>query len=411
MALLEIDKLRKDINTLFGYVRCLMAKSDETSPLVATEWSNNHSTRLGNAYIAGCYVYYNGHIYKCKFNNDGIIPTNTTYWLDLGEGHLLAEEQSDWNATEGRRYIVNKPTNTSDFVNDGEDGSSPYVTQDEMNNAIQDPQNLDEVLAEGDSAPTRNANVKEIGLYDNFSAPFGYAKIFADKSKIWMKSKLGNDMFHFSETGWAFLKSPWIFNFNFQTLTGNRIATFQNKSGVVAYLSDVQAISLKLFTQTVNSTTIESTTTETSLIGIGIGTLEVSANIFQKGDAFKASLKGILSCHNGETLHIRVKTTSGVLLMDTGVMTLPSCTDKFWNLDLDFTIRKTGIATEAEIASGGTFSFVKDSSISYEGICFNFINDTTFDTTVSNTLEITAQWGSTNSGNKIFSRLFILNKV
>ena len=109
MALLELEKLRKDINILFGYVRCLMAKSDETSPLVATEWSSNHSTTTGNPYTIGTHVFYNGHVYKCLFNNDGIIPTNTTYWLDLGEGHLLAEEQSDWNATGGRRFILNKP--------------------------------------------------------------------------------------------------------------------------------------------------------------------------------------------------------------------------------------------------------------------------------------------------------------
>lgn len=242
MALLELEKIRKDINILFGYVRCLMAESDETSPLVATEWSSNHSTATGNPYTAGTYVFYNGHVYKCKFDNEGLIPTNTTYWLDLGEGHLLAEEQSDWNATGGRRYILNKPTNTSDFVNNGEDGSSPYVTQDEMNSALADPQNLDEVLAEGDSAPTRSANVKEIGLWDNFAAPFGYAKIFATKSRIYLQSKLGNHMFHFSETGWVYLKGVFSFQFNFQTLTNNRTATWQNKSGVVAYLSDIQAL-------------------------------------------------------------------------------------------------------------------------------------------------------------------------
>lgn len=239
MALLDLEKIRRDVNILFGYVKCLMAKEDETSPLVATEWSGNHSVATGNPYTAGTYVFYNGHVFKCKANNDGIPTSNTTYWLDLGEGHLLAEEQPNWNATGGRRYILNKPTNTSDFANDGEDGTSPYVTQDEMNAALPDPQNLDEVLAEGDSAPTRNANVKEIGLWDSFAAPFGYAKIYADKSRIWFKSKLGNNMFNIGETGWAFIKNPWTYNFTFPTLTSNRTATFQDKSGVVAYLSDI----------------------------------------------------------------------------------------------------------------------------------------------------------------------------
>ncbi|TXG80948.1 MAG: hypothetical protein E6R13_07270 [Spirochaetes bacterium] len=410
MALLELEKLKRDIGILFKNVKCLMAKSDETSPLVATEWSSRHINATGHGYTAGTYVFYQGHVYKALYNNESVLPTNTTYWLDLGEGHLLAEEQADWSSTGGRNFILNKPTKTSHFTNDGEDGSSPYVTQDELNNALP-IQDLDSVLGEGDQALDKGAYIKEIGFWDNFASPFAYAKMYANKSRIYMKSKLGNDMFHFSETGWAFIKSPFTFNFNFQTLTSNRTATFQNKSGVVAYLSDIQAVSLKLFTQTANSPYIESTTTETSLIGKGIGTLEVPADIFQEGDAFRAILKGIISSQKGETLHIRVKTASGVLLMDTGVMTLPSCTDKFWNLDLDFTIRNTGVATEAVIASGGIFSFVKDSSTSYEGVCFNFINDTTFDTTVSNSLEITAEWGSTNSSNKIFSRLFTLSRV
>lgn len=410
MALLELEKIKRDIGILFKNVKCLMAKSDETSPLVATEWSSRHINATGHGYTAGTYVFYQGHVYKALYNNESVLPTNTTYWLDLGEGHLLAEEQADWSSTGGRNFILNKPTKTSHFINDGEDGNSPYVTIEQMNASIPTPQDIESVLDQGDQAPGYGAYIKEIGLYDETATP-GYATIFANNSKTWFKDKLGNLIFSVSESGWSYIKSAFTFNFNFQTLTGNRTATFQNKSGVVAYLSDIQTVSLKLFTQTVNSTIIEGTTTETSLIGTGIGTLEVPADIFQKGDAFKASLKGVFSSHNGETLHIRVKTASGVLLMDTGVITLPSCTDKFWNLDLDFTIRNTGVATEAEIASGGTFSFVKDSSTSYEGVCFNFVNDTTFDTTVSNTLEITAEWGSTNSSNKIFSRLFTLSRV
>lgn len=240
MALLELEKLRKDINILFGYVRCLMSKSDETSPLVATEWSANHTTGTGNPYTAGTYVFYNGHVYKCKFNNDGIIPTNTTYWLDLGEGHLLAEEQSDWNATGGRRFILNKPTNTSDFVNDGEDGSSPYVTQDELVEALEPSyQTLDEVLQQGDTSTTGEPKVKSIGLYDDFVAPFGFAKIRANKSRFYFEDKLGNIQAFFSQSALNFIKGLYTFTINTPILTNNRTATFQDKSGVIAYLSDV----------------------------------------------------------------------------------------------------------------------------------------------------------------------------
>ena len=253
MALLELEKLRRDINTLFGYVRCLIAKSDETSPLVATEWSSQHFTSTGNPYTTGTYVFFNGHVYKCLHDNDGIPPTNTTYWLDLGEGHLLAEELSDFDAPLGNRaYIKNKPQYTSDFTNDGEDGSSPYVTQDEMNAALPDPQSLDEVLAEGDSAPTREINIKEIGLYDDFDAPSitsGYAKIYTSNFKIWLKDKLGLDIVSFQVGVMTFMKGVYTFRINFSTLTTNRTATFQDKSGVVAYLDDIQSNSSPLTTK------------------------------------------------------------------------------------------------------------------------------------------------------------------
>lgn len=236
MALLEIEKIKRNINILFQNVRCLMAKSDENCPLVATEWSNTYS------YLAGTYVYYEGYVYKCLVTSLGNLPTNSTYWLDLGEGHLLAEQQGDWKATSGRSFILNKPTKTSNFINDGEDGTSPFVTRNQMNSALPSTPTLEEVLEQGSEAPTNTAYVKEIGLFDSLIAPFAYLKFYAKGAKVYLKNKLDNDIFSIGETGWTFIKNPFSFNFTFSTLTTNRTATFQDKSGVVAYLSDIQAL-------------------------------------------------------------------------------------------------------------------------------------------------------------------------
>lgn len=105
---------------------------DATSFSAATEWSANHSTETGNPYTIGTHVFWNGHIYRCKYNNDGIPTTDSIYWLDLGVGYLLAEEQSDFEATTGRAFIKNKPTKTSDFNNDGEDGTNPFITLEDI---------------------------------------------------------------------------------------------------------------------------------------------------------------------------------------------------------------------------------------------------------------------------------------
>ena len=237
--MLEIQKIRKDINWLIEQIKCLIKKSDLDCPLAATEWSPNHSVALGNPYILDCFVWLNGHVYRSLIDNNIYPPTNDCYWEDLGEGHLLLEEQSNWNATTGRAFIPNKPTNTSDFTNDGEDGSSPFATLNDLSAAIPLAQDLYSVLTEGDTAEDKQVNVESVGLWDNFTAPFGFARITADKSRINFISKLGNSMLWIAEGSFALIKGVFTFTFNTQTLTSNRIATFQNASGVVAYLSDL----------------------------------------------------------------------------------------------------------------------------------------------------------------------------
>jgi hypothetical protein len=166
-----------------------------------------------------------------------------------------------------------------------------------------------------------------------------------------------------------------------------------------------------LFSQTVTSTPITATIVETTLISTGIGTLNIPANGFKVGDNFNATLIGHLSCVGTATLHIRVKTATGILLVDTGVMDMEAATNKHWKLDINFTIRQIGIATVASIASGGLFAYTKNAGFNFEGVNFSTVNNTTFNTTVDNTLLITAEWNTTNAGNTIYSEIFTLNKT
>ena len=170
-------------------------------------------------------------------------------------------------------------------------------------------------------------------------------------------------------------------------------------------------VNFRVFAQTANSTAITATTTEGTLIGSGVGSLTVSANSFQVGDSFKGVLIGHLSCVSTATLHIRIKTASGILLADTGVMTMNATTNKHWKLDVDFTVRQIGAATVASIASGGLFAYTKNSGLNFEGVNFSIVNNTTFNTTILNTLDITAQWNTNNAGNSIYSEIFTLSKT
>ncbi len=165
------------------------------------------------------------------------------------------------------------------------------------------------------------------------------------------------------------------------------------------------------FTQTENGPIVTATTNELNLIGAGIGTLSVPANGFAVGDSFHAKLLGHLSSANNQTLRIRIK-SANVVLADTGFLSIDTTTNRHWELDVYFTVRALGAATVASIASGGVFTYTRNSGGgTFEGTSFSDINNTTFDTTINNTLVITAQWGSINASNIVYSEIFVLNKT
>lgn len=166
----------------------------------------------------------------------------------------------------------------------------------------------------------------------------------------------------------------------------------------------------KIFAQTANSTPVTATTTETTLLDGGVGSLTVPANGFAVGDSFLGTLAGHISTQNNDTIRIKIK-SGAAILGDTGLITLPSITSKHFNIELRFTIRTIGAAGVASIASFGQFTYSKNSGNQFEGADFSTINTTTFDTTISNTLDITVQWGSNNANNNIYTESFILTKI
>lgn len=165
-----------------------------------------------------------------------------------------------------------------------------------------------------------------------------------------------------------------------------------------------------LYSQTANSTPVTGTTVETTLINGGVGTLTVGANQFSVGDSFRGDFGGLLSAANNQTIRIRIKAGS-VVLADSGNQNITNITNDVWTLSINFTIRQLGSAGVASIVSLGHFNYAKTVNAVVEGFSFNTINNTTFDTTVSNTLDVTVQWGSNNTGNSIYSDIFVLNKI
>jgi len=192
------------------------------------------------------------------------------------------------------------------------------------------------------------------------------------------------------------------------------ITKYTTLSDIATYTTYIPGNSYGLFNQTGSSIPVSGSLPRSgSLIDGGIGTLSVPANGFRVGDAFRAVIQGGINVGtNGHTLDIQVS-SDGVPLADTGVITMPKITGtKNWRMDLNFSINATGSAGTAEIASAGSFSFRTDSSGDVVTEIFSAVNNTTFDTTVPNTLVVKAIWGaSSNAADSIYSQIFTLRKV
>jgi hypothetical protein len=169
-------------------------------------------------------------------------------------------------------------------------------------------------------------------------------------------------------------------------------------------------VSKGLYAQTALSNAVVFASGEASLIGAGVGTLTVPANAFKIGDSFTAKMCGQLTSANNQIIHFRVR-SNGVIIIDALEYTLSTSTGKFFDLVLDFTVAKIGGAGTAQLFANGVFTYNKNASNAIEGVNFGLVSSTLFNTTVSNTLDITAQWVTNNAGDTIRSQNFTLTKV
>ena len=170
-----------------------------------------------------------------------------------------------------------------------------------------------------------------------------------------------------------------------------------------------------LFSQTGDSTPIVGSAnlvaTSGSLLDGGVGTLTVPANGFSIGDSFHARLSGKITISNNHTLEIHFQSNS-TTLVDTGTITMAGSTDKNWSLDLTFVIRNIGAAGVASILSSGELTVRTNASNDVVTEIFSSQNNTSFDTTISNTLYVEGILDpNCIASENIYSEMFTLNKI
>ena len=158
------------------------------------------------------------------------------------------------------------------------------------------------------------------------------------------------------------------------------------------------------YAQTVVSATV-SGTTETSIVGSGVGSLAIPAGAFVVGDSFHAKIGGVIdgSVNNDEII-VRIK-AGATLLASTGSFILDNTTNNGWECELDFTIAAIGAV--GSICTNGNFAYTKNTDKKVQGYVFQDVQP--IDTTISNTLDITVEFDNTNTD--IYSANFVLYKV
>lgn len=160
-----------------------------------------------------------------------------------------------------------------------------------------------------------------------------------------------------------------------------------------------------LYAQTVVSATLTNTTTETSIVGTGVGSLTIPANHFVVGDSYHAKIGGEISAQNGDDITIRI-TSGATILATTGTIALSPTTGLGWECEIDFTI--AAIGATGSICTNGNFAYTRNTG-GLEGYVFQDVE--VFNSTVANTLDITAEWGQAKTQDQIHSANFVLHKT
>jgi len=164
-----------------------------------------------------------------------------------------------------------------------------------------------------------------------------------------------------------------------------------------------------LYAMLADGPTVSDGDPETSLLPSGVGdftgTLTVGANGFSVGDSFHFVIAGNCVYDTNNDITLRLK-NGGILSEITMDLEDTDAPNTYWELEADFTIRSIGVA--GSIVTNFDFTFNKKVDKDFKGQ--RNVTVSTIDTTVSNTLDITAEFTGTATSS-MFARLGYLKKM
>lgn len=169
-----------------------------------------------------------------------------------------------------------------------------------------------------------------------------------------------------------------------------------NDSARKAWVSRIDGVNQTwlgvIFAATANGQ-VANTTTETTLIGSGVGTLTLPANFLVAGKTIRLTAAGIFSTQLVPVaLNIRFKLGSTVIIATGAQVPSGATTNRFWWVEVLLTCRTTGV-TGTVIAQG---SFFHGEATGLTAFSWEMVNVSviTLDTTASQIVDLSAQWNA-----------------
>lgn len=162
----------------------------------------------------------------------------------------------------------------------------------------------------------------------------------------------------------------------------------------------IQNPSNTVFNQTATASATN-TAAETTISAPGAGSLSIDANRLAVGSRIKIAGFGVVGTAAGiQTLRIRIKTAGAVVLFDTGAVTIPpSLAGCCFVLEASITARTIGAG--GTVKCNGRIAIVDAATAAVYGWSGNIAGTVALNTTVDQTLSVTAQWGAADPANAL----------
>lgn len=156
-----------------------------------------------------------------------------------------------------------------------------------------------------------------------------------------------------------------------------------------------------IFSQTA-SQTIASSAAELTILGSGVGSPAFPTNFFTVGKNINVRLFGFFSTLNGsQTITVKIKLGSTVI-STLVINPLPAATNNYFSIEFNMACRSTGVG--GTFIGQGTVNFLS----TYRMV---MTAPVVVDTTLTQTLGVTLQWGGANAANTVTSTNGVINLV